>query len=549
MAQRDQSRDGLGNRLETFALTHFGWFWGLSQRIGFVRSSLNRRLINSAISKIKTRPNVLSTMAPYTSWDSLTDRTYSSRHLPPAAVQEGSLPPVKRVVELFRRPPGGMRHSEKSTVLFPHFAQWFTDGFLRTDYEHPLKNTSNHDIDLSNLYGLKRQVTEILRSHVDGKLKSQFINGEEYPPYYYQEGRPKDEFRDLPLKYLLPTFEKDLGRSPLDERMFATGGDRVNSQTGYIVMNILFLREHNRICDVLKQKAGLKDDEQLFQTARNVLIVVLMKIVIEEYINHIAPYHFKFRVQPAAFEDQRWYRQNWMAIEFNLLYRWHGLVPDSYRIGGRDVPLQETLFNNRLVIDHGLGSVLEDASSQPAGRVGLFNTPDYLLPVEEKSILLGRKAQLASYNDYREMCQFPRVTAFDQISGNTAVQDALRDLYGHVDKIEYVPGIFAEDDRENSALPGLIGRLVGVDAFSQALTNPLLAANLYNQATFTRAGLEIIETTQTLSDILHRNLPAGGRRYHLTMNQADLPSRPSGGPDGDRRPVGGGRFDAVAGAG
>ena len=140
------------------------------------------------------------------------------------------------------------------------------------------------------------------------------------------------------------------------------GGDRVNSAAGFLAMNVLFLREHNRVCDVLKREAGLTDDERLFQTARNVLIVLLMKIVIEEYINHIAPYHFKFRVNPAAFEGQRWYRQNWMAIEFNLLYRWHGLVPDSYRINDKDVPLFETLFNNGVVIDAGLGRLFEDAS-------------------------------------------------------------------------------------------------------------------------------------------------------------------------------------------
>ena len=178
------------------------------------------------------------------------------------------------------------------------------------------------------------------------------------------------------MTHLLPRFEAMLGRKPVDETLFAVGGDRVNSHAGFLAMNVLFFREHNRICDVLKgQKNPPKDDEQLFQTARNVLIVLLIKIVIEEYINHITPYHFKFRLQPAAFEGARWYRQNWMAIEFNLLYRWHGLVPDTYRIGGREIPLAQTDFHNRPLIDRGLGGLLEDASRQPAGRIGLFNTP------------------------------------------------------------------------------------------------------------------------------------------------------------------------------
>jgi prostaglandin-endoperoxide synthase 2 len=521
MGRRDEDRDGFANRLEFFVLTNFKGFWSLVQRIGFLRSIVNRFLINLAVLKVKPRPYALSTMASYSSWDSLTDRTYSGRHLPPVARKDGELPPVKDVVALFRRPHAGMTPSGKSTLLFPFFAQWFTDGFLRTSYVNPLKNTSNHEIDLSNLYGVNHGYTEIVRSHADGKLRSQIINGEEYPSYYYDEGgRPRAEFLALPMSALLPRFEQEMGRHPLDEALFATGGDRVNSHVGFLAMNVLFLREHNRICDVLGREEGLRDDERLFQVARNVLIVVLIKIVIEQYINHIAPYDFKFSLKAGAFERARWYRQNWMAIEFNLLYRWHGLVPDTYRLGGRDVPLVETLFNNRLLVDRGLGALLEDASSQMAGRIGLFNTPEYLLEVEASSVELGRLAQLASYNDYRELCKFPRVTRFDQISGDETVQAALKDVYGHVDRIEYYPGIFAEDDRENSALPSLIGRLVGIDAFSQALTNPLLSANLYNELTFTRAGLEIIESTGSLSDILHRNLPAGSRRFHVTMDQA-----------------------------
>ena len=115
--------------------------------------------------------------------------------------------------------------------------------------------------------------------------------------------------------------------------------------------------------------------------------------------------------------------------------------------------------------------------------------------------------QLAPYNDYRELAKFPRVTDFDQISGDERVQSMLRDLYGHVDRIEFFAGLFAEDARPNSVLPSLIGRMVGVDAFSQALTNPLLSPRVFNAETFSPLGMEIIAGTTRLSDILHRNIP------------------------------------------
>jgi prostaglandin-endoperoxide synthase 2 len=40
--------------------------------------------------------------------------------------------------------------------------------------------------------------------------------------------------------------------------------------------------------------------------------------------------------------------------------------------------------------------------------------------------------------------------------------------------------------------------MVGVDAFSQALTNPLLSQHLYNEDTFTPWGFALITETSSL---------------------------------------------------
>lgn len=515
-ARRDKSRDGFGNRFESFALTHFRPVWKLAQAIGPLGRWVNAKLVNLAIYKMPTRPLPLSTMADYTSWDSLTDRTYSDRHLPPRDLPGGPLPPVGDVAALFKRR-GETIVSSKSSLLFSHFAQWFTDGFLRTDRKDSFKNTSNHDIDLSPLYGLSRRITPLLREGKGGRLKSQVLNGEEYPKFYYQNGQPAEEFRaDWGA---LPLVEPDwLVQFPERKAtLFAFGGDRANVQIGYVMLNTLFLREHNRICGVLSRENPSWDDERLFQTARNILIVVLIKIVVEEYINHIAPFYFKFQLDPPIGGKESWYRANWMAVEFNLLYRWHELVANSVELGDETLPVEQTSFNNPLVIARGLGPLFDAASRQPAGEIGLFNTPGFLVEVDEASIELGRRARLAGYNDYRERAGYPRVARFDQITGDPDRQRALEKLYGHVDRVEFYVGLFAEDARPNAAVPDLVGRLVAIDAFSQALTNPLLAENIYNAQTFSRAGMNIIESTERLADILHRNIPDQGGRYLATL--------------------------------
>jgi prostaglandin-endoperoxide synthase 2 len=189
--------------------------------------------------------------------------------------------------------------------------------------------------------------------------------------------------------------------------------------------------------------------------------------------------------------------------------------------------MYDSLWNNQMLIDKGLGALMEETCSQPGTRIGLFNTPDFPLPgtpytfidvTELASIKLGRQAQLASYNDYREMCGFPRVTDFNQITGDEYAQQKLKELYGHVDKIEFFVGLYAEDVRENSAIPPLVARLIGIDAFSQALTNPLLSPKIFNKDTFSPVGWEIIQNTKTVSDLVNRNVPPSDRKYKVTFN-------------------------------
>ncbi|HBE32823.1 MAG TPA: heme peroxidase, partial [Cyanobacteria bacterium UBA11368] len=314
--QRDKSRDGFKNRLESYALSHLKPMWDFIQSNEGLKKAVNKKLINNAIYKLPTRPFPFSTLSPYTSWDSLTDHTYSALHLEPAEKLPDNLPRAEDVGILFKKINGETKYSPKSTVLFPYFVQWFTDGFLRTDRTNHLKNTSNHQIDLCPLYGLNTEITKILRSHQGGKLKSQFINGEEYPPYYYDEnGQVKEEFKGLPRANA--EGEGSMWAKVPDEqkrKSFVMGIEieRGNVQIGYVMLNTLFLREHNRLCDLLAENYPTWDDERLFQTARNIVIVLLMRIVVEEYINHITPYHFKFTTDPLAFTNEKWYRPNWM---------------------------------------------------------------------------------------------------------------------------------------------------------------------------------------------------------------------------------------------
>ena len=71
------------SKVLSYFMTHFAFFWHIVNRIGPLARWMNRRLIDRAVRRSDGRPNPFSTLADYTSWESLTDKTWFGRHLPP----------------------------------------------------------------------------------------------------------------------------------------------------------------------------------------------------------------------------------------------------------------------------------------------------------------------------------------------------------------------------------------------------------------------------------------------------------------------------------
>jgi prostaglandin-endoperoxide synthase 2 len=311
----------------------------LISRWPWLGKKINAYAINSTINVCRHRPHPWSTVHDYTSWTSLTDQHWSARHLP--AVYKEGLPAPEDLKGLFARKQGTQELSKKSTCLFPSFAQYLTDGFIRTrmpntsagETDDPLRkqNSSNQQIDLCTLYGRTQEQTHQLRLGSEtpgmrGQMKSQMTPDGEYSPFLFEADgvTEKPEFSTLD-RILGLDHCPDAYRS----RLFATGGDRVNAAPQVAMINTLFLREHNRLARAMESANPDWDDERVFQTARNTVIVLFLKIIVEEYINHISPLPIRLRVDPSMAWNASWNKLNWITTEFSLLYRWHSLIPDD----------------------------------------------------------------------------------------------------------------------------------------------------------------------------------------------------------------------------
>jgi prostaglandin-endoperoxide synthase 2 len=152
--------------------------------------------------------------------------------------------------------------------------------------------------------------------------------------------------------------------------------------------------------------------------------------------------------------------------------------------------------------------------------------------------LLSRRNTPALKSNRRAMGLKP-AKSFKDVVGNgsgkadkarrAALADELTQLYGTVDNLEFYIGLFAEPIDKNGPLPELIMSMVAMDAFSQALTNPLLSEHIWGDPeirgfAFTKDGLAELEATTSLRQILARN-PVGVGTQFVGMTRGDWKRR------------------------
>jgi hypothetical protein len=104
------------------------------------------------------------------------------------------------------------------------------------------------------------------------------------------------------------------------------------------------------------------------------------------------------------------------------------------------------------------------------------------------------------------------VATFEELTGETELAAKLRAIYTNVNRVDLLVGLFAEWRPPEAVLGTLMSIMVGSDAFSQALTNPLLSEEVQKANPFSDVGKEAFENTHTLADLVRRNTKIGDRK-------------------------------------
>uniref|UniRef100_A0A8C9UX62 Prostaglandin G/H synthase 1 n=1 Tax=Scleropages formosus TaxID=113540 RepID=A0A8C9UX62_SCLFO len=471
-----------------YILTHFKWLWDIVNQT-FLRDVF-MRLVFTVRSNLIPSPPTYNSKYGYLSWESYYNTTYYTRILPPVPEDcptpmgvkgKATLPDPELLVEKFFLRKKFRPDPQGSNLMFAFFAQHFTHQFFKTHNRKGLEFTKalGHGVDAGHIYGdnLVRQLN--LRLHKDGKLKYQMIDGEMYPPTVMQ----------APVEMSYPK------HVPAEQRL-AIGQEVFGLLPGLSMYATLWLREHNRICDILKAEHPTWDDEQLFQTARLIIIGETIQIVIEEYVQHLSGYLLKLKFDPSLLFSSQFQYGNRISVEFTQLYHWHPLMPDSFHIDGSDVPYSHFLFNTSILTHYGVEKLVESFSKQPAGQVcGGHNIHHVVANVAVGTIKESRYLRMQPFNEYRKRFNLKPYTSFAEFTDDKVMAQELEELYGDIDALEFYPAMLLEKARPNAIFGQSMVEIGSPFSLKGLLGNPICSPEYWKPSTFGgQTGFDIVRS-------------------------------------------------------
>ncbi|XP_075384582.1 prostaglandin G/H synthase 2 [Tenrec ecaudatus] len=512
-----------------YILTHFKGVWNIVNNIPFVRNAIMRYVLTSR-SHLIDSPPTYNVHYGYKSWEAYSNLSYYTRALPPVPEDcptpmgvkgKKELPNSKEIVEKFLLRRKFIPDPQGTNMMFAFFAQHFTHQFFKTDHKRGPAFTKGlgHGVDLSHVYGETLDRQHKLRLFKDGKMRYQIIDGEMYPP----------TVKDTQAEMIYPPHVPEHLR-------FAVGQEVFGLVPGLMMYATIWLREHNRVCDVLKQEHPEWDDERLFQTSRLILIGETIKIVIEDYVQHLSGYHFKLKFDPELLFNQHFQYQNRIASEFNTLYHWHSLLPDAFQINNQEYSFQQFMYNNSVLLEHGLTHFVESFTKQIAGRVaGGRNVAAAVQKVAQASIDQSRQMKYQSFNEYRKHFMMRPYSSFEDLTGEKEMAAELEALYGDIDAMELYPALLVEKPRPDAIFGETMVELGAPFSLKGLMGNPICSPNYWKPSTFGgEVGFEIINTASIQSLICNNvqgcpytafNVPDQELTKTLIMNASSAHTR------------------------
>ncbi len=364
-----------------------------------------------------------------------------------------------------------------------------------TDDSNPAQqvNQITSFLDASMVYGSDQERADFLRDPEEpGKLK---LSEDGYLPYN-TEG-----FDNAPAP--IPT-------------MYLAGDVRANENVALTSMHTLFVREHNRIVDILAEQHPEWDSDTLYQEAKMLVEAEIQSITYNEYLptllgeNALADYTgYDSDIDPsianifatAAFR----FGHTQLSAFINRIDEQGNMIEEGH------LSLRDAFFNPDIIVSEGgIDPIIMGMAASTAQEIDLQIVDDVRnflfgppgsggFDLASLNIQRGRDHGLPDYNTAREDYGLARVESFADITSDEGIQQTLEELFGTVDNIDVFVGGLAEDHFGDSMLGELFHTIL-VDQFTRIRDGD----SFFFEDRLTPEQLDFVEGLQ-LSDIIELN--------------------------------------------
>ncbi|PHU27581.1 Alpha-dioxygenase 1 [Capsicum chinense] len=351
-----------------------------------------------------------------------------------------------------------------------------------------------------------------------------------------------------------------------DENGNIISGDVRNPWAGLLALQALFIQEHNLVCDTLKKEYPKLEDEDLYRHARLVTSAVIAKVHTIDWTvellktdtllagmraNWYGLLGKKFKdtfghvggSSLGGFVGMKKPENHGVPYslteEFVSVYRMHQLLPDTLQLRNIDAtpgPNKSLPLTNEITMEDLIGGKGEENLSrigytkqmvsmghQACGALELMNYPIWMrdlipqdvdgndrpdhIDLAALEIYRDRERSVARYNEFRRrMLQIP-ISKWEDLTDDEEAIKMLREVYGDdVEELDLLVGMSAEKKIKGFAISETAFFIFLIMASRRLEADKFFTSN-YNEETYTKKGLEWVNTTESLKDVLDRHYP------------------------------------------
>lgn len=350
-----------------------------------------------------------------------------------------------------------------------------------------------------------------------------------------------------------------LGLPPkeLDQYLDRRFGPAANNWVGLAILNSLFTREHNMICERLAAEHPQMSDQELYDKARLVNAALMAKIHTVEWTPAIIAHpttvyamhanwfgvlgeRFRRRFgritnsvflegipgSPTDFHNVPYS----LTEEFVAVYRMHPLIPDSV--------VFRSLADNHVIHEYDLSEltlthirprlrgpeiklpmadIFYSFGRSHPGAISLHNFPRYLqefkrgdteapIDLATVDILRIREQGVPRYNEFRRLLRLKPASSFEELTDNPAWAEELRQVYGDVERVDLMIGLYAEPKPPGFGFSDTAFRIFILMA-TRRLQSDRFFTRDFRAEVYTQAGMDWVNTN-TMRTVLLRHFPS-----------------------------------------